>query len=423
MPHEVITHPLKIYPLPGSLDTTPVLYSNSPERIKTSGLLVSTLPAPDLNQPRKLGVPLQGDFRLFIHHVARTAILTQTQIWLAVVVDNPNPDTLQLELKRGNFFRTWPEAPFLPLRGIQNNQDAKHFSGPGDRLALSYLRAENLLGPRTFLIPGQSRQTVLSAPLPTNPLWVLQQDNALSALLEFTCHQPVHVSVLAWTSPDGHAPQQQDLEQLLETGQAAGPPESPVTEYDPSQAPPPGSFRYGRVAGLSQGAIWSGELTPLPTHIGDRVGFPLSSVYLKRLGTTQNQSATLIARVPGTAIQSHGNYGVHYQLKALFSNPDRHEHRYAVYLRHPLEIRTPLVGDPMAIFRLTPDTTVTFRGTLHLRWGQAEYWLHQVLHAGEAAPALQILELPAGESRALHLELVYPPDATPPQLLEIERLS
>lgn len=423
LPQELIAHSLKIYPLPGALDETPVLHSNNPERIETSGLLISTLPAQDLNQPRKLNVPLQGDFRLFIHHVARTAILSQARIWLAVVADNPSQDRLNLELKRGNLFRTWPEAPFLPLTGIRNNSEAKHFSGPGDRLALASLRGENLLGPRSFLLPGKSRQTLLLEAIPTNPLWVLQQDNALSALLEFSCAQPVHLSVLAWVSADGQPPRTQDLDHLLETGQAAGPAEAPVTEYNPSQAPSGGSFRYGRVAGLSQGAVWNSELNPLPEKIGEKIGFPLSSVYLKRLSTSQNQSATLIARVPGTAIQSHGNYGVHYQLKAHLHNPDAEARRYAVYLHHPLQIRISLTEDPVALFRLVPDASVTFRGSLRLRWDSEEYWLHQVLHSGEAAPALKILELPAGENRSLQLDLVYPPDATPPQLLEIERLS
>jgi len=421
------THPLRILPLPGSLDSMPVLHSNSPERIEQSGILVSTLPAGDLNQGRKLGIPLQGRFELFMHHVARTAVLSSARVYLAVVASNPSQESLRLTLKKGAFFRTWPEAPFKPVAGIHNNPRGELFSGPGDRLALAVLRDESTLNPQQILLaPGEQAVIFLEA-IPTNPLWVLQQDNALSALLSFESLEPVHLSVLSWVSDSGSPPRPQDLLTLLASGQVAGPPEIPVTEYDPAKPPPAGGFRYGRVAGMVSGASWRGKLEDLPQAPGERVGFPLSSVYLKRMGTGQNQSAPLRVRVPGTAVQSHGNYGVHYLLEADLQNPDPQARSYAVYLHQPLKVIERSPGEALAVFRSPPAEAVFFRGSLRLSWGPEQkpedFWLHQVLRAGEEAPALKVLVLPAGETRRLKLELVYPPDATPPQLLEIHRLS
>jgi hypothetical protein len=420
---EKISHSLSVLPLPGGLNQQAVLYSNNPERIEQSGILVSTLPGTDLSQARKLNTPLRGEFQLFMHHVARTAVLSNARIYLAILAETADRGPARLQLTQGAFFRTWPEAPFLPLTGIHANAEGDIFSGPGDRLALAWLRRESPLKPMAWTLKDTGPQLIFLEAIPTNPLWVLQQDNALSALLGFQSDSPVHVSVLAWVAPDGLPPTPGELQALLDSGQVAGPAEVPATAYDPDQKPPAGVFRYGRVAGLTRGSLWQGTLTTWPEGPGERIAYPLASVYLKRYGTTQNQSAPIQVRVPGSAIESHGNYGVRYRLEATLTNPDRQPRRYAVYLHHPFEVRPLLFEPPQAIFLLPPIRQVSFRGTLRLRWGEQHFWRHQVLHIGEQASALQVLELPAGQERHFELELVYPPDAIPPQLLEFQRLS
>jgi hypothetical protein len=430
---EKISHALRVYPLPGGLNQTWVLHSNSPERVEQSGILVSSLPPQKLEDKRKLGVPLQGDFEVFLHHVARTQPLSSDRLYLAIIASNPSDEPATIKLKQSAFFRTWPEAPFIPAAGIQNNENGQIFSGPGDRLALAWLRGESSLAAREIKLPAHTQEVVFLEAVPTNPLWVLQQDNALSGLFRFASESPVHLSTLAWVSASGQPPRSQDLLNLLDSGLAAGPEEPPATQYSEEQKPPSGIFRYGRVAGIGKGTQWQGRLNPLPVEIGERIGFPISSVYLKRLGTMQNQSAPLHKRVSDTAIESHGNYGVTYTLQAHLINPDPVPRRYAVYLHNPLEVRSDpeIFGAAEAIFQISRSAAVRFRGSLHLNWqlhsdseqSQEDFWLHQVLHEGEEAAALKILELPAFSNGQLQLELVYPPDSTPPQLLEIQRLS
>ncbi|MGE3725116.1 MAG: DUF3370 family protein [Candidatus Sericytochromatia bacterium] len=428
---EKVSHDLRVFPLPGGLNETWMLHSNSPERVEQSGILVSSLPPAKLEDKRKLGVALQGEFGLFLHHVARTPPLSSSRLYLAVVASNPAERETALKVKQGAFFRTWPEAPFYALSGIQNNDSGQIFAGAGDRLSLAWLRGENTIEPRAVQLPAHAHRVLLLEAVPTNPLWVLQQDNALSGLFQFQSEDPVYLSTLAWVSQTGEPPQEKDLIQMLESGLAAGPEEAPATAYISGQPPPRGVFRYGRVAGIGNGSEWQGQLNPLPVEVGERVGFPIASVYLKRLGTQQNQSAPLHKRVSETAIESHGNYGLKYSLKAQLHNPDTRPRRYAIYLHNPLEVRLQpdLPHQAEAIFQTSRSAAVRFRGSLLLSWKVdsadkiEESLMHQILHEGEEAGALKIFELPAQSSSELKIELVYPPDATPPQLLELQRLS
>lgn len=428
---EKVSHDLRVFPLPGGLNDTWMLHSNSPERVEQSGILVSSLPPSKLEDKRKLGVALQGEFGLFLHHVARTPPLSSSRLYLAVVASNPSESEAVMQLKQGAFFRTWPEAPFYTLSGIQNNDSGQIFAGAGDRLSLAWLRGENTVPPREVTLPPNTHRLLFLEAVPTNPLWVLQQDNALSGLFKFQSEAPVHLSTLAWVSQTGEPPTEKELIQMLGSGLAAGPEEAPATAYLSDQPPPRGVFRYGRVAGIGHGTEWQGQLNPLPVEVGERVGFPIASLFLKRLGTKQNQSAPLHKRVSDTAVESHGNYGLKYSLRAQLHNPDDRPRRYAIYLHNPLEVRLQpdLPYQAEAIFQISRSAAVRFRGSVLLSWkvdsadkGE-ESLMHQILHEGEEAGALKIFELPAQSSSEFKIELVYPPDSTPPQLLELQRLS
>src|SRR5690349_18219026 len=63
----------EVRPLPGKLDTIPVFNSNSPEWIKTEGILLSTFPPNGKKVPAAhLNFPFQGRFDLFAHHYTHT---------------------------------------------------------------------------------------------------------------------------------------------------------------------------------------------------------------------------------------------------------------------------------------------------------------------------------------------------------------
>src|SRR5687768_11561165 len=61
----------KVFPLPGSLNDIPVFNSNSPEIIKTEGILLSTFPPENKEYPEAhLNMTFNGKFDIFTHHIA-----------------------------------------------------------------------------------------------------------------------------------------------------------------------------------------------------------------------------------------------------------------------------------------------------------------------------------------------------------------
>ncbi|MEZ0371588.1 MAG: DUF3370 family protein [Candidatus Sericytochromatia bacterium] len=406
VPVESFSVPVSMLPLPGQLDTEPLLHSNNPERIENPGVLLSTLPAasaPFLNHA------LTGSFSVFLHHLARTPVFDGRRLWIGLLAHNRGPEVLRLKLNQGNTFLTWPDAPFIGLAPHLPNDPGQVFAGPGDRVALATLRGESTLPAQSWQLAPGSDTLLYQWPVPTNPLLFLQQDNALSALLRFDASAATDLSLVALMQTD--IPDSADWLDMFKSAQRAGPADIEASFYDPAKLPPTGPFRYSRVAGLAQGAHWQGTLE-LDLGLLVSQGYPISGLYLKGLDTRQNQSAPLQARIPGSAVESHGNYGVHYQLKLQLSNSSARTRRLSLALQQPLK-----VADARAEFRRKPADQVRFRGSLHLDLDGSSSWHHLVLREGEQAPAFASIELAPGSSRSGLLEWIYPADCTPPQLL------
>lgn len=75
-----------------------------------------------------------------------------------------------------------------------------------------------------------------------------------------------------------------------------------------------------------------------------------------------------------------------------------------------------------------PQGQIFFRGTVRLNYvddfGQNQQrYFHLVQRQGQQGEGLVNLNLPAGGSRAVGVELIYPPDATPPQVLTVKTLD
>ncbi|MGB2925530.1 MAG: DUF3370 family protein, partial [Limnothrix sp.] len=66
-----IVRPQEVRPLPGQLDSVPVFNSNSPEKVLSEGILLSTFPtAGKVNPEAHLDFQFDGRFDLFAHHIA-----------------------------------------------------------------------------------------------------------------------------------------------------------------------------------------------------------------------------------------------------------------------------------------------------------------------------------------------------------------
>jgi len=227
------------------------------------------------------------------------------------------------------------------------------------------------------------------------------------------------------TPPDRAA-----FEAVIARGTLAGPRDATPTAYDPASPPTGGSFRYGRVAGVSAGDTWHGTLfegpdAPAPPAPGGRVGFPISTVVLNHVGTGQIQSASLLRRYADTAYQSQGNYGVTYALTVPLDNREDSAQRYTLALSSPLKVEAGAAAS--AVYAPPAGRRVTFRGPVKLAWRDASgspqaRYAHLVLHDGEDPPPFETLTVPAHTRLEVTLTLMYPADCTPPQLLTVGRL-
>ena len=92
-------------------------------------------------------------------------------------------------------------------------------------------------------------------------------------------------------------------------------------------------------------------------------------------------------------------------------------------LESPLKHDQPLGG---LRFRPTPAAAVVFRGTVEVAGldgpdarplGRQAF--HLVERAGQQGPALGTVSLEPGQQRLLQVRLIYPADATPPQVLSL----
>ena len=139
------------------------------------------------------------------------------------------------------------------------------------------------------------------------------------------------------------------------------------------------------------------------------------------LGTGINRPQR--AFYPGTAWAAHGNYGVEYNLAI----PLRNTGSKPVQLQLALE--SPLKGDQAQgglRFNPQPGPSVMFRGTVEATGLDGDGGIaggrrgvHLVQRVGQQGPALGTVTLAPGASRQLRVRLIYPADATPPQVLSL----
>jgi hypothetical protein len=189
-----------------------------------------------------------------------------------------------------------------------------------------------------------------------------------------------------------------------------------------------GRFYYGRVAGVAKGSSWQAVLTDsadadvltLPPP-GDSISYVISSVDHNTFGTGQIQSAPMLARYPDTAFRAHGNYGVRYSLKLPFYNNSDTPQTVSIKFQTPMRDESLTNG---LRFRRPPENRIFFRGTVRLKFRnqmglEQTYYVHVVQRRGQEGNPLLRLNIPAEARKDVEIELVYPADATPPQVLTV----
>jgi len=448
--------------LPGQLNQIPVLNSNSPEVVFGDGILLSTFPSVGKRSPQShLNLTLEGRFDVFTHHIARTANQEFARpLYLGVLLYNPTDRVVIVDVMQAVTYFTNPDAPFVELPDYVDNASGNIFSGPGSRLSADILRGvhQSRFPNQIIIFPGESRM------LMNEPILI---GSAISSLIRLRSNGRIYAASLSLLAPLVPPPPPEPPvspmlpvsivgtggNSILRPNPIPPPPPRPVyrsptiTEWEDlvrngnlanprDLAPTPpnrpgnnGAVIYGRVSGVAVGNIWQGQVIDNPESQeltiparGDAFSYVINTLNRGTFGTGQDQSAPIVARYPDTAYRANGNYGIQYKLSLPLYNPTGQTQSVAIALQTPLkqddasqglQFLEPAIGE------------VFFRGTVQIAY-QDDFGfprirtVHIVQRRGQQGEPLITLRMPPGNRRLVSIDLIYPPDATPPQVLTIK---
>ena len=434
-PPAEIVQPQEVRPLSGQLDTVPVFNSNSPELVLKEGILLSTFPPEGKKVPTAhLNFPFRGRFDIFAHHIARAEPPENLKsLYLGIILHNPGTEPVKVNILQAASYLSQPDAPFIELPSVMQNNLGTVFAGPGSRATSDILRGrrQDIFPPQIVIPPGQS-QILLNLPIPVQEL--TPPLNGRSTLMRLQSNGTVYAASLAMfarTNADGseRAPNLQEWQNLLDNSDVSGPRDKVPTPLEETGKP----RIYGRVAGVASGSQWRAFLVDRPKaryltipQPGQAFSYALSTLHGGTLGTGQIQSANMLVRYPDTAYRAHGNYGIQYSLKLpLYNNTQSLQ---AVNISVQTPIKEDNLGKSGLRFFTTPARQTFFRGTVRIRYkndqGQPQtQFTHLVQKRGQPGEPLVILNIPAGERRLVEVDFLYPPDASPPQVLTVSTQS
>ncbi|WGV25858.1 DUF3370 domain-containing protein [Halotia branconii] len=434
-PPEEVVQPQQVRPLPGQLNNIPTFNSNSPELVLKEGILLSTFPPAGKKVPTAhLNFPFRGRFDVFAHHIARAEPPEDLRsLYLGIILHNPGSKPVKVNILQGASYLSQPDAPFIDLPSLSRNTLGTVYSGPGDRVMSDVLRGrrQNIFPAQIEISPGQS-QMLLNLPIPvqglTPPL------NGRSTLVRLQSNDTVYAASMAMfakTNADGseRAPSLAEWQNLLDNGDLSGPRDKTPTPLAETGKP----IIYGRVAGVASGTQWKALLTDTPKtkyltipQPGQVFSYALDTLHGGTLGTDQIQSANMLVRYLDTAYRAHGNYGIQYSLKLPLYNNTQSLQTVAVSMQTP--IKEDQLVKPGLRFFSTPVRQTFFRGTVRVRYQNDQgkpqtQFMHLVQKRGQPGEPLVLLNMKSGDRRLVEVDFLYPPDATPPQVLTVATQS
>ncbi len=423
----------EVRPLPGSLDAVPVFNSNNPEIIQGEGILLSTFPSQGRRYPQAhLNYPFEGRFDIFTHHItqAKTAAQTRT-LFQGMLLHNPGDKTIRIEVLEASTYLTRPDALYVPLAPYIEDPIGRVYSGPGSRLVSDILRGRRQgIWPSVIRIPPKQSMMLMNLPIPVGK--VTPSSNGRSTLARLWSSGPVYLANMALQAPldaqgRERTPTLEDWESLAMNGNLVQP-------RDHTASPPgtpPEDIIFSRVSGVAKGSRWRARITDTPDSSyltipeeGKAFSYGFSLLPKGTLGTGQVQSAPLLARYPDSAYMAHGNYGIEYNMLLPLGNPRNRPQTIGIAIETP--VKTDEGGGLW--FMDPPPDRVFYRGTVRLRYVddrdrlQTRY-VHLVQHRGEQGQPLIFVTLKPGERRSVRLDFLYPPDATPPQVLTVKTVD
>jgi hypothetical protein len=436
-PQEILV-PQEVRALPGQLDSVLVFNSNSPELVQQEGILLSTFPPQGKKFPAAhLNVPLEDRFDVFAHHIAKPPTPEDLRtLYLGVILHNPGNRPVTVDVLQAASYLSQPDAPFIELPPTVPNPLGTVYAGPGSRAMNDVLRGKRQEGfPAQIVIPPGESQMLLNLPIPVKTL--TPPLNGRSTLIRARSNGTIYAASLAMFAKQGadgteQAPSLADWQNLLDNSNISGPRDRTPTPPDQTS----GQIIYGRVAGVARGSQWRAQVfdpdqpfsgssylsIPQP---GQAFSYGLSTLIGGTLGTGQVQTTPLLVRYPDTAYQTHGNYAIQYSLALPLRNVTSQPQTVAVTVQTP--IKQDKIQDGLKFFD-PPQRQVFFRGTVRLRYSddrgfpQTRY-IHLVQRRGQQGEPLLTMNMPAGSQRLVEFDFLYPPDATPPQVLTVTTLN
>ena len=423
---EKVSAPRDVRPLPGGLDSVPMFNSNNPEVVLSEGILLSTFPNAD--GPAHLNYSFDGRFDIFAHHIAdgkKSGHLEDLN--LGLIVGNVGEKPVTVQVLTAASYCTRPDSPFISLDALVNNDEGTIFAGPGDRVTDVMLREEKPDESWTTKVTVEPGAKVLLKNSVINVRDFSTNVNGRSLLAKLKSSGPVRLALVAkFSSVDENgnqiSPTEDDFFAILDAGKLVEP-----RDPAPTRPEDKGAIRYGRVAGVQSGSTWKTKVTdhnseflalPSPEK---PISYPISSLAAGTFGTGQVQSAPMVVRNEGSAYQAHGNYGVKYDLTfPLKNNTDQD-------LKVNVALETPLKSDEKkdsVLFYQPTDKRVFYRGTLKVGASKGKKvskynYQHIVEHRGESVAPILTTVVPKNSVSTVEVQLIYPPDCTPPQMLTL----
>ncbi|MBD1882791.1 DUF3370 domain-containing protein [Microcoleus vaginatus] len=427
---KTLTVPQQVRVLPGQLDSIPVFNSNSPEVVQTEGILLSTFGPEGKQVPSAhLNFPFKGRFDIFAHHIAKAKNRAETRtLFQGIIVHNPNSEPVTLNVLQGATYLTRPDALFIDLPSYLENRFGTVFAGPGSRITSDVLRGyRQAILPAAIEIPANESRMLMNLPIPVGN--VTPASNGRSTLMRMSSSNSVYVASLAMFAPQSQGgveqyPTLEQWENILNTKGLAGPRDLAPTPRGEN----PVQKIYGRVAGVAEGSQWEAKITDnsrtdyltIPKR-GESFSYALSTTDTGTFGTGQVQSAKMLARYPDTAYFAHGNYGIQYNLTFPLYNQSRESQSVSIKLQTPIKANTELGG---LMFYDPPENRIFFRGTVRVMFNDdtgktLTRYIHIVQRRGQQGEPLVNVNMKPGERRLVQVDFLYPPDATPPQVLTV----
>ena len=381
-------------PLQGSFNTVPVLHSNQPEAVNGPGILIDTSPGIVYAET---GVTManpsfrfEGPFGLHFHHLYSPSnpgpdrLGRRPELSLAAVVINPGAMPVRLRLLRGAVRNSFA-SPYQgqQLLGVKPLGPRPWNTGPGDATAVQMLRGRlDADLPQELIIPPKSHLVLLRRDLPAL--------GVVNGLLRGESDGPFHLAMVAAPAPATDA----EIIAILTNRQLA-----PGRTYLNQLEAIKRGLVFSRVSGVALGDTYQASISHDLEQQGS-LHVPLTSTVRQSFGTGEVQVNALATRMPDSALDNVGTYGVRYDVDFLL----RGAGAYAVVLSHP---EVPGSG-----------SLIAFRGSLEMRRPEGLEALHVGLRSGESL-TLTTLELREDKPLPLQLSLVQPADSTPGHLLSI----